>query len=172
VTSIRVSITAGGRNGGHHTRAADAPSWTESKSTESRSKAGGRSVVIRRSPYIHDQRPHHMLGIGRLSKFCCRCHRGASKSMDCTILGMECLDIVKIVRNSSHLDHSVPVVGIETLNLGPSVTVSQVMKLSLQFLRTCFETKPGLVWDLIQESLERGVLCEQRRGAAALQTHS
>lgn len=73
--------------------------------------------------------------------------------MDCTILGMQRLNVVKVVGDSPHLDHSVPVIGIEALDFRPPNLVSDLTNSLFQYPRTCFGTRLEPAWGLVQESL-------------------
>lgn len=76
--------------------------------------------------------------------------------MDSTIGRVKCLDVVEIVRNGPHLDHTFPVVGSEALDLGPpSMSLAPKTKwerIGKSWKPTCFGTKPGLAEDSGQGS--------------------
>jgi hypothetical protein len=76
-------------------------------------------------------------------------------AVDCTIRRVECLDIVETLGDCSHLDHTIAVVGIESLDLGASgswlaMPVQSSMRIKYLFWNqtwTWRELSPGISLD-------------------------
>lgn len=73
-------------------------------------------VIPIASSDIHHEWSHHVVGIWRPTKVHWRRKR-CSEAMYRTVWRVECLNIVKVIRDSPHLDHSVAVVSRQALDL-------------------------------------------------------
>lgn len=75
-------------------------------------------TTLSSSDIHHQWPPHEVIRIWARTEANRRCHWG-TQPMDRAVWGMQGLDVVKVVRHSSHLNHALPVVRCEALDLRP-----------------------------------------------------
>ena len=114
-----VTIVGGRRHGGENVWCAERRRRVEADASKGGTEAGGRKMLIpvASSSNVHHERSHHMIGVRRGAKVHRRC-KWCSEAMDRTVWRVKCLNIVKVIGNSPHLDHSVAIVGRQALDLG------------------------------------------------------
>lgn len=69
--------------------------------------------------------------------------------MNCSIRGMKCANVVKIVRNRAHLHHAIAIICRQTLDLGaPTVVEGLANSSCVCTLKRCSHSLPVLEPDL------------------------
>lgn len=94
--------------------------------------------------------------------------------MNCTVWGVESAQVVKVLGDSSHFDHTITIVRRQTFYFGASSRISAMVRAEWLVKRrpTCFETTlaPGV--DSVLEFRETNVRGELHLDVVASQTHS
>lgn len=97
----------------------------ESQAPKAWAEAGrGHVLLCVASPYrVEHQRSHHVVCVGgRVAKI----HRWSDRraqGVNCSIRRVEGLDVVEVVWDSPHFDHTITVIGCEALDFGPAMPV-------------------------------------------------
>jgi hypothetical protein len=113
-----VAIVGGWGHGGENVWIAERRRRVKADASKGGTEAGGREMVVSfASADIYHERSHHVVGIRRGAKVHWR-RKWCSEIMHRAVRRVEGLNIVKVIRDSPHLDHSVTIVSRQALDLG------------------------------------------------------